>query len=458
MRNDGRSMRFKRLVLLLVLAGLAMGACEAQAIAPGLAGPIPPCDDVPHIAAAPALYRPEPIYVANEMPVDEVRAWALRKPGFEDIWIDRDHHGWITLAFSRDAAVRQAELAQAFPGAGVVAVQVDWTMADLGALQAKVMEKGRPDVVGSGVSATQGVVTVDLGVLHPDKVARFAATFAGQRVCTEGIDPSDVPVDGPQLDRGVGWRLLVDADEVGGPYLTGIAADDDGLAALWLRIGLLSDPPAVDFRSEVAVWFGAVHGSSCPRLRFDGVGFDLDRSIVYSEITSFNTGLCTADAIGHAYVVAIQRSMLPHGPFTIQLQREEPPGGATEEKTVVDADLSGPGSTFGANQVHSAPPHEEPPRIESGGRIEPEYPWRYRLDVTCGIEWLGEVNDVWWRADLVAGAGSFVPPQWNALADPDGAVDLEIVLTIEPEPRIDATAGSRTVSYRPSTQAPVPCK
>ena len=65
-------------------------------------GSIPRCEDVLRISAPAERYRDSPIYVANEQPTEEIRAWAAGKPGFEEIWIDRDHLGWITVAFSVD--------------------------------------------------------------------------------------------------------------------------------------------------------------------------------------------------------------------------------------------------------------------------------------------------------------------------------------------------------------------
>src|SRR3546814_4631415 len=48
------------------------------------------------LASAPEdWYRDEPVYGGNSMPVEEVRAWAVDQPGFEGIWIDRAHNGWV---------------------------------------------------------------------------------------------------------------------------------------------------------------------------------------------------------------------------------------------------------------------------------------------------------------------------------------------------------------------------
>ena len=101
---------------------------------------IPRCEDVPELSAPAEAYRDTPIYVGNEMPVEAVRDWAVGQPGYEDIWIDREHNGWVAVAFSRDAAARQADLEREFPGVGVVAVPVEWSTAELEALQRRVHE------------------------------------------------------------------------------------------------------------------------------------------------------------------------------------------------------------------------------------------------------------------------------------------------------------------------------
>ena len=47
-------------------------------------------------------------------------------------------------------------------------------------------------------------------------------------------------------------------------YRTGMATTDGQLAALWRDSGLGGGAPAVDWRTEIAVWFGAVDSSGCP--------------------------------------------------------------------------------------------------------------------------------------------------------------------------------------------------
>jgi hypothetical protein len=303
-----------------------------------------------------------------------------------------------------------------------------------------------------------GVVSIVGGVLHPDTVQRIESRFGGQRVCLEGIDPKDAPAEGPQQQAGEGWRLLADQDEVGPPYRTGIAADPAAYEVLWAEIGLVGQPPDVDFESEVVIWFGAVHGSSCPRLRLDGVV--AQDGVVFAEITSFMEGACTADAIGHAYIVAVQRSKLPVGPFTIQLEGGERPAGVVnDELTIVDADLTVPGAALVPGQLLTPPPLvDDGPRVEVGGFVEPEFEWRYRLSVHCGIEWLGELNGVHWRTAVPVADPGGIPAPWRAEIERDGTIDLTITLHVEPEPAIDAVAGGHAVRYLPSAESGPPCR
>ena len=310
-------------------------------------GRIPACNDLPSLVADPASYPPNAKVTSDDAIILGIRKWARRQSGFEEIWIDRDQHdGWITLAFSRDAALAQFALAGEFPGIAAVVVEVPWTMRELKDLQQRVVTEMRAGpIVSSGIRPQHGVVSIGVAVLFPDVVGDIDAAFGDERVCIEGADPADVPPDGPQPQGGDGWRLLADQDETGESYRTGIATHPEAYAALWNEARLKGDPPAVDFETEVVIWFGAVHGSSCPRLRLDDVV--AGNGLVHAVITRWEFGPCTADAIGHAYLVAVERAMLPSGGFTIQLQAADPPAGVIDtERTVVRADLTVPGATI----------------------------------------------------------------------------------------------------------------
>lgn len=445
-------------VAVAVLAGAALVGGPGSSPSP--AGfSIPLCETVERISAPAGWYRDSPIYVANEQPVEEIRAWATGKPGFEEIWIDRAHLGWITVAFSVDAEARQAELEEQFPDVGVVAVGVDWTTAELEELQRRVGEEIGPIFpVSSWTSITQGVVGIGVGVLTEERLAAVEQRFAGERVCVEGADPADVPPGGPQPQQGDGWRLLADEQGAGQPYRTGIASDQPSYATLWTDIGLSGDPPPVNFESEVVIWFGAVYGSSCPNLRLDDVVVDRERALVHAEIVLVDAwGGCTDDANPHAYLVALGRARLPSGPFAIQLGADDPPAGAPEERTLVDVDLSRPGAVVGPGNVHPDPSLPEPFVLEPGSIIEPDVEYPYRLWIHCGIEWLGRFNDVEWRADLPDGSLGGVPPEWQTAIEADQTIELSIVLRTDPGPTITAIANGYAVTYRPTIEQPPGC-
>ncbi len=410
---------------------------------------IPRCDDVRKVYADPALYRDRPVYVGNEMPVEEVRAWASGQPGYQEIWVDRDHLGWITVAFNEGAAERQADLQREFPGVGVVAVEVDWTTAELEALQRRVVDELGTflDSYSAGIPTPKGVVSIGLPVLSEENVAEVERRFAGERVCVEGRDPATLPEPGPQPPAGDGWRLLVDEPTGTDVYRTGIAYDDASYAALWAEIGLGGDPPPADFQTEVVIWFGAVKSGSCPDVRLDDVVVDDGTATVHAEIvlTKAYAG-CTSDANPHTYVVAVDRTRLPAGPFRIQLDADDPPRGAPAERTLVRADLSRPGAVAAPGEVGPDPDFPGPDYLESGGIFEPGFPVLARLNTHCGIDFLGEYNWIVWKT------AEPMPEEWAVLVDEFQTLELSLLLRVGDPPRIEATAGGVTVTYLPTIE------
>ena len=161
---------------------------------------------------------------------------------------------------------------------------------------------------------------------------------------TEPVDEPPTPVAQPTA--GEGWRLLDEAKDSGEAYRTGIATTPDQFDALRSVSGLAADGAEIDWDSEVVVWFGAVFGTSCP-IRLTAV--EVTDGVLHGTfpLASGRTeGECTADGRPHAFLVAVERDVLPEGPFRIQLRPTPPPTGARDEITVVDADLSGPGATL----------------------------------------------------------------------------------------------------------------
>jgi hypothetical protein len=283
------------------------------------------------------------------------------------------------------------------------------------------------------------------------------AVTPDERICPTGT--GGAARDEPQPSAGDGWRLLGD-ELVGPPYRTGIATNDDQYGRLWQRVGMTGPRPAVDFRSEVVVWFGAVYGSTCP-IRLDDVVVARDgEPVVLHAVTVVpgEPGACTADANPHAYIVAIERDGLPPGPFAIQLGPEDPPVGVPEERTLVAADLTVPGSVATADQVGRDPDliarSRGPQPVESGGYIEPGYSMPFRMYVYCGIGVLGQLNHVWWMSGT---EGMPIPRAWSELVDPeDHTLVVDVVVRPGPNPTVRATANGRSVVYAPVTADAVP--
>jgi hypothetical protein len=422
-------------------------------------GAFPSCVDAPIIEAPDDWYRDRPVYVGNEQPVEQVRAWARRRPGYQDIWLDRDHFGWITVAFTGDAAARQSELEAEFPDVGVVAVEVPTASAELDALQQlahQLLVDAGIELAGSASYVDRWIVGLDLNVAD-ERVAAALAPLAGERIC---LSDTGVPIpEGPQAKRGDGWRLLGD-ELVGEGYRTGIATTDQQYGELWSQVGMTAQRPDVDFETEVVVWFGAVYGSTCP-IRLDDVIVDVrsDIALVHAvTVVPGDAGACTDDANPHAYVVAVERDRLPGGPFAVQLGVDDPPIGVPDERTVVDTDLSEPGAVATGDQIGPdqtlIDASQQPQPVDDGGFIEPGYPAPYLLDVHCGIGVLGELNGIWW----MNGTGAVpVPPQWADLVDPNTqTITLEVTVTAGPDPTVTATANGHRVTYQPVTRETIP--
>ena len=253
---------------------------------------------------------------------------------------------------------------------------------------------------------------------------------------------------GPQAPGGDGWRLLGHEAGVGPGYRTGIATTPAQLDALWTEAGLRGTAPVVDFATEVAIWFAAVTGSSCPDIRLDGIVTDVARSLVWPELTRLELGACTADIYPHAYVLAVRRDRLPPSPFGIQLGPDDPPAGAPEERTIVDAPVQLPGVVAGPGDIHpdAALLHPEPGAAVPGDIVEPGFEPPFRFPIACGVEWLGPLNGTWWRTDDPAAAGGAVPDDWAALADDSGRLVAGISMRTGPAELV-VTVSGRSLTY-----------
>jgi hypothetical protein len=414
------------------------------------------CGDIEPIRAAPEAYRDSPVYVGNDQPM-EVMRWAREQPGYEGVWIDRENLGWVTLAFSQDADARQAELEERFPGAGVVAVAVEHTSAELRKLQRRAVRelKGSLDSFGVSDDVVRNVVGIDVPYLTADVVAELEQRFAGEPVCVDGADAADQPAPGPQPTAGDGWRLVGHREGRGRVYRTGIATDAPSYRRLWQQAGMKGDPPEVDLVDHVVLWFAEAHGSSCPDRRLDDVTVDVEAGLVYPLLVNPRADLACTDDIAGAwqFLVEFERSRLPAGPFMLQLGPNDSPPGAPKERTVVEIDLSPPGTAAGEGDIHLDPTIGELPPRHSGMVIEPFGAWEYAFDVRCGIGYLGEINGIHWVSDR-----SELPAAWQESVGPDG--DLLVSITIETgaDAHIEASLNGERVRYDAMREAPPACE
>jgi len=225
-------------------------------------------------------------------------------------------------------------------------------------------------------------------------------------------------------------------------------ADAGELETAWKQLGLVGAPPAVDLDQKVGLYLVIGHSGSCPETRFDDVV--VDGGLVYAvipSITELTKELaCTADWVPRTYLVAVDRDRLPAPPFQITAELEY---GARVEVT---ADLRVPGSVPARDEVSPAeivPVREQTPVPYW---IETEFPWPMTIDPACGVDYLGQINDVHWhRAE-----GGGMPPEWEA-ATIDGLLDLELMMTPGPEPTMTASAGRVEVLYRPGPETQPSC-
>jgi hypothetical protein len=407
------------------------------------------CGDIVTPRAAPGLYRDDPVYIANEMPATRVRNWARSKPGFVDVWIDRENNGWINVMFTRGVAQRQAELERVFPGVGVVAVKVRNSRRELRTLARRVSTLiERQGIEASlGWGGTDDIVRLEVPVVTRKLVSALVPRFAGEPLCVDGRDPADLVQPGPQPLAGDGWRMLAWEEGHGPAHKVGIAADQASYAQLWARIQLDGSPPEVDFESEVVVWFAIGHGSTCPNQRMDEVIVDRGRSQVYPLVVDPDNHMgCTDDLTGaYQFVAALERSELPPGPFEIGLRDRS---GELWRSLAVDADLTFPGSVAGPDAIA-----DSPPRVARSGTFqEPFGSFDYVMDASCGIGYLGVINDVHWVAQMDA-----VPAAWADVVGANGDLQVTVRLRTRPSPHALVSLAGQTVRYEPAGDAPVAC-
>jgi len=406
------------------------------------------CEDIDVPYAPEDWYADTPIYVGSEMPIDEVREFARTLEGFRDVWIDSAHNNWIGVGFhDGDVEAQQARLAAEFPGVGVVAVEMPYTSEDLDEIFQDLRGRLPDGMEPAGIYEVQGYVEIWVGWLTPENITAVSEVVGGVPVCLSGQDPATTPAEGPQPAGGEGWAYLGEADTMLDSELPRILAEPVALASVWKELGLEGVAPVVDFDRQVVFSLVIGHSGSCPDTRLDDVVVDGD--LVYAVIPTITDEMgCTADWVPRTYLVAVDRNRLPAPPFQITAQEE-----SFGARVAITTDLRVPGSAPAEGDVvpAEAGPVREPtpmPYI-----IEPGFPSPPMIvDPACGVDYLGEINNVHWNRD----EGTGMPEEWD-VAVIDGLIDLELMMTTGPEPTLTASAGGVEVLYLPGPEAEPGC-
>jgi hypothetical protein len=319
------------------------GATSSPIVSTGAKEPtadgLPLCEEVGYPTAPEDWYADAPVYVGNEMPIEEVEAFASGLDGYENIWIDRDHDGWITVGFV-DADVRshQAILVEKFPEVGVVAVEMPYTNEDLDRIRQRIASALPDDMDASNMFEARGVVIVWVGRLTQERVALAEEIVGSDPACLRGLDPATTREPGPQPEGGKGWAYLASVDNVIDMNQPVVITEADALAQAWDVLGVSGPPAEVDFGPVIVVAFPVEYSGSCPDTRFDDLVVEGDLlHPVISHLTLKPD--CTENAGFRTYLIAVERDILPSPPFRISAKK------GTVLELNVTTDLREPRST-----------------------------------------------------------------------------------------------------------------
>ena len=451
----------RRMLVLLGVAMLTLSACAepptggvttmTQVPEPSttVAQPVslPNCGDIDVPYAPEDWYADTPIYVGNEAPIDEIRAFAQGLDGFRDVWYDRAHHGWIGVGFTdADVVAHQASLEAKFPGVGVVAVDMPYTTTELEALAAQVQGRLPEGMEVAGVNEVRGSIEVYARTLTPENIAAAQQAAGDAPVCLSGGDPVTTPALGPQPPGGDGWLYVGEADTMTDRESPQVIAAPEVLSSLWGLLGIRTALPEVDFEKQVVLVLVMGYSGSCPVTRLDDIVVEGD--LIYAVIPTITEDMaCTADWNPRTYLVALDRDRLPPPPFRVSTSKDQ------WQQVMVSTDLRVRGSVpkEGDIEPFSAEPVREATPIPYW--IEPLFPWTLTIDVECGVDYLGDINGAFWhRSDGDAG----LPPEWEQVVV-DGLLDLELLMTEGPAPTLTASAAGVDVSYLPGPETEMSC-
>lgn len=256
---------------------------------------------------------------------------------FGGLYIDRETHAGIVMLFTDDAATHEAALRSLLPDTPLDVKTVRFS-------EAVLMELLQRLVQDSDWLSSTGFTTYSMSVDIVDNVAELTGATndptAKERIHERygremlRIVAHDMVAEPEQPLEGDGWRLLAELPR-GGIYSVAAFTDHESFRREWRRLEA-GAVPSVDFQEEIVIRFSPAMSGSCRQVHFAGIVVTGER--VHGDIT-FPVPPdmpCTADANEYAFVVAVERSVLPASRFTLQLFEE--PVGDVAERVTVDLD------------------------------------------------------------------------------------------------------------------------
>lgn len=115
--------------------------------------------------------------------------------------------------------------------------------------------------------------------------------------------------------------LATDLPLIEEPFAVAVIDNSIDYETAWAHSSRSAAPPEVSFDTEVVVYLGMAGSSSCPET-FQRLVVDAEAAHVYGEWeSSAIKGMpCTDDLAGQGIVLAVSRSVLPQGQFTLTLR------------------------------------------------------------------------------------------------------------------------------------------
>ncbi len=185
--------------------------------------------------------------------------------------------------------------------------------------------------------AAAAVVALGIGLLAVVQVDDAPAPVATQPTAPEptaGPPSSTTTVPpAPSELTSIDHVVLVDGEAVGEAWTTGVANTSDELIALWDELGLQEAVPAVDFTTDVVLYFNPAESGSCRFGPLDDVAHDPTTGRVFPVLPYEDPAsdvidgerVCTSDANPHAILVRIARRDLPSTDFVVWVNNADPP-------------------------------------------------------------------------------------------------------------------------------------